>query len=121
MRRSIRHGLCVSAPVRVARPSALPAPEDALTRYQSQGNEPAEYLAERVRQALVEDPRAAELDVQVELVNAAETVVLTGCVATPERRRAIEEVAREVLPDRRIDNRTVVGNYPESDQTEHLS
>jgi osmotically-inducible protein OsmY len=92
-----------------------------MAHHQSHGNEPAEYLAERVRQALVEDPRTAELDVQVELVNAAETIVLTGCVATPERRRALEEVAREVLPDRQIDNRTVVGNYPESHQTEHLS
>jgi BON domain len=92
-----------------------------MTRHQSHGSEPAEYLAERVRQALVEDPRTAELDVQVELVDADHALVLTGCVATPERRRALEEVAREVLPDRRIDNRTIVGSYPESDQTEHLS
>src|SRR5688572_26847636 len=82
--------------------------------------EPDVYLAEQVRQALIQDPRVNELYVQVTVTGR--DVYLRGTVATPERQRAIAAVAGEILPDREIHNQTKVGAYPEPgvDETEHL-
>ena len=83
-------------------------------------HEPDVYLAEQVREALILDPRVNELYVQVTV--SGRDVFLRGTVATPERQRAIAEVARETLPDHEIHNQTKVGAYPEpgEDETEHL-
>ena len=82
--------------------------------------EPDVYLAEQVRQALIQDPRVNELYVQVTV--SGRDVFLRGTVATPERQRAIADVARETLPGHEIHNQTKVGAYPEpgADETEHL-
>jgi osmotically-inducible protein OsmY len=84
-------------------------------------DEPDVYLAEQVRQALIVDPRANELNVQVTVSGGR--VFLHGTVATPERREAIAAVAREMLPDHEIHNQTKVGAYPEpvASEAEHLS
>ena len=79
-------------------------------------HEPDVYLAEQVRQALIQDPRVNELYVQV--VVSGGQVFLRGTVATPERREAISTVAREVLPDHEIHNQTKVGAYPEPSEAE---
>ena len=76
------------------------------------------YLAEHVRETLAQDPRVGELDVRVTV--RAGSVVLSGTVATPERRDMIEVVAREQLPDYRIDNEIVVGAVAEPSPAEHL-
>ncbi|MGV9835772.1 BON domain-containing protein [Nocardia niigatensis] len=60
------------------------------------------YDTAHVHRALAEDPRTSELGVQVYL--RAGTVVLTGAVATEERRRQVELVVREQLPESRIRN-----------------
>ena len=82
--------------------------------------EPDVYLAEQVRQALIQDSRVNELYIQVTV--SGRDVFLRGTVATPERQRAIADVARETLPDHEIHNQTKVGAYPEpgEDETEHL-
>jgi hypothetical protein len=62
------------------------------------------YLAERVRDALAHDPRVGELGVDV--VVDGETVTLSGTVASSESREAVADVARELLPERRVRNET---------------
>ncbi|WP_230329856.1 BON domain-containing protein [Nocardia aurantiaca] len=64
--------------------------------------EQPQYDTAHVHRALAEDPRTAELGVQVRL--RAGTVVLTGAVTTEERRRQVELVVREHLPESRIRN-----------------
>jgi osmotically-inducible protein OsmY len=76
------------------------------------------YLAEHVREALAQDPRLGELHVDVQV--AGESVVLTGTLPTVERQEAAAEVARDLLPDREIRNETVVSDFPESPDVEHL-
>jgi osmotically-inducible protein OsmY len=81
-------------------------------------SEPAEYIVERIHQALAEDPDVHELGVQVAV--AGSRVFLTGHVGTPERKEAITEVARRVLPDYEVHNQTTVGGFPEVDVEEQL-
>jgi osmotically-inducible protein OsmY len=54
------------------------------------------YLVARVHEALAMDDRTNALDVQV-LFSGGKIYIL-GQVSSAERRRAAEEVAREVLP-----------------------
>lgn len=58
--------------------------------------EPGEYLAGRIERALAADPRTSELGVRAELED--DLVVLRGEVTAAERRAAIEQVVREVVP-----------------------
>ena len=69
-------------------------------------DEPAEYLAERLRRRLAEDGRVNALGLEVSV--DGRDVALAGSVATEERRRLAGEVAREELPDHRISNRLTV-------------
>ena len=61
------------------------------------------YLVERVRTALAEDPRVAELGISVAVEGSR--LVLSGEVATADRRAAVEAVAREQAPGLAVDNR----------------
>lgn len=72
-------------------------------------NSDPEYVLGHVIQALSEDPRAAELDVQVRLGDRL--VVLEGCVTTDEHRAAMETVVRDLLPDWEVDNRVDVRRW----------
>jgi Uncharacterised nucleotidyltransferase/BON domain len=70
--------------------------EAAMTCVPTPSSTEAEHhLAAHVRRALAADPRVADPDVSV-TVDAGE-VVVRGCVATAERRRAIETVLRELV------------------------
>jgi len=82
-------------------------------------NEPERYLVERVRQALAHDPRVNALDIRVRVRDGK--VYLNGRVATPERRAAITDVVREVLPGYEVNNGTTLGEYPEPVAEEHVS
>ncbi|OQS13019.1 BON domain-containing protein [Nocardia donostiensis] len=64
--------------------------------------QPPEYLAAKLHRALAEDPRTSEQGVQVRI--RGEVVVLDGEVGNAERRRMLEDVVRELLPDARIHN-----------------
>jgi hypothetical protein len=60
------------------------------------------YDAEHIRDQLVHDARVNELDVHVRMVN--DTLLITGHVASPQRRDAITEVVAELAPDVTIRN-----------------
>ena len=61
---------------------------------------------ERAHHALRDDPRTSDLDIEVQV--HADRVVLTGEVATADRRAELDRVAAELLPGMTIDNRTRV-------------
>ena len=82
-------------------------------------DEPDVYTIEHIRDALAQDDRVNELGVHVTMTPSG--VFLTGDVATPERRDAITEVVRELLPDVEIHNQTTVAVYPEPPDMEVLS
>jgi osmotically-inducible protein OsmY len=80
---------------------------------------PIEYVVEHVRDAIAKDERLAELHLRVTCVG--NRLVITGEVATEERRRALSEVAARVCPDREISNQTAVVPVPEAPKVERLS
>ena len=82
-------------------------------------DEPDAYTLEHIRDALAQDERVSDLGVHVTMT--AGGIFLTGDVATPERRDAIGEVVRELLPDAEIHNQTTVTAYPEPPDMEVLS
>ena len=76
----------------------------------------AEYLAEHVRQALTTDPRTSVQGLQVRVTDSE--VFVTGDVGSEARRRAVAQVAAEMVPDRRLHNDVTVvpldgGHTPE--------
>jgi osmotically-inducible protein OsmY len=81
--------------------------------------EPKSYVVAHVREALARDKRANELNVDVTVTG--KRVFLTGEVATDERRRAITEVVRELLPDYDVHNETSVAHVAEPAEPEELS
>lgn len=81
--------------------------------------EPKHYLVQRVREALAHDERVSELELEVRI--RGDKVFLKGTVPTPERREAVSEIARAVLPDHEINNETVVATMDERPDVERLS
>jgi osmotically-inducible protein OsmY len=79
---------------------------------------PVEYLIQHVREALAADERVAELGIDLEVHD--EDVYVKGDVATPERRDAIEQVVRELVPDRKVHNQIGIEEIFDSDTTENL-
>jgi predicted nucleotidyltransferase len=73
-------------------------------RQEGTGDEPDEYLIGHAHDALVADPRTAELELDVAV--DGDVVVLSGVVATPERQAAVAEVVAQALPDREVRNLT---------------
>jgi hypothetical protein len=59
-------------------------------------DEVPEYSAGHVQDLLARDPRAGELELDVEVTD--QTAVITGVVHTEERRQAVTTVVREALP-----------------------
>jgi len=68
--------------------------------------EPAPYRGERLRQALAQDLRVAELGLGVEIVDG--TVIVTGTVPTEGRRAAVAEVVAELAPGLLVRNDVTV-------------
>ncbi|MEV6324027.1 BON domain-containing protein [Nocardia sp. NPDC051787] len=64
--------------------------------------EQPQYVVANLRRALAEDPRTAELGVQVTI--RGDVVVLGGEVSSEERKQRMETVVREQLPHARIHN-----------------
>jgi osmotically-inducible protein OsmY len=71
-------------------------------------DEVPEYSAGHVQDLLARDPRAGELELDVEVTD--QTAVITGVVHTEERRQAVTTVVREALPGMRVDNRVEVAD-----------
>jgi osmotically-inducible protein OsmY len=69
------------------------------------------YVAGAIEQALAEDPRTHELGIHADV--RGDVVHLTGEVAGEERRRLIEDVARQAAPGLTIRNEVSVAElYP---------
>jgi predicted nucleotidyltransferase len=60
------------------------------------------YGVAHLREALAEDSRTNELDIQIEHCNGV--LLLRGEVAMDDRRKAVEQIAGELFPDCRIEN-----------------
>ena len=74
-------------------------------------DEPPEYVAAHVREALATDPRVNELGLDVQV--AGEEVVVTGAVMTESRRDAVDRVVGDAAPGLRVRNQTTVAAYEE--------
>ncbi|MFD7658115.1 BON domain-containing protein [Actinosynnema sp. NPDC059797] len=59
--------------------------------------EPEQYLSARLRRALAEDPRTTEQGVRVTV--RGDNVLLSGSVASDERRDALKAVIHDVAPE----------------------
>lgn len=79
---------------------------------------PNAYREEELRQALAADPRVAEPELDVSIVD--DRVVISGTVNTEDRRGAVTVVTREHCPDLSVDNRTVVPPLPTTDDEERV-
>jgi osmotically-inducible protein OsmY len=77
-----------------------------------------EYLIGRIHKALAIDHRTGELELDVRL--AAGRIFLTGSVATPERRAAVEQVVRETAPEHAVVNELTVGDEDQPGPEERL-
>lgn len=78
--------------------------------------EPQAYLTERIREALAHDPRVAELGIAVSV--AGDKVLVTGNVATAERRHAVEQIVSPLLGDRELHNGITVSDLHEGEGEE---
>ncbi len=77
-----------------------------------------EYLAAWVHEQLAEDPAYAELGIGVKVTPG--TLVLTGAVATPERRDEIGRAVAAMVDGYDVRNDLTVPNCVEPDQPELL-
>ncbi len=77
------------------------------------------YLIAHLQQALADDPRTEELGIEVMV--AGRTVVLSGVVATAQRREAVTAVAREALSTHEVRNEVTVADLTEPADMERLS
>jgi hypothetical protein len=84
----------------------------------SDPNESDTYLVEHVREHLIHDPRIRELDIHVTMHGT--TLVVTGNVATEERRNAISEALDALLPAHTVRNDTTVTDLTDTTSEEQL-
>lgn len=82
-------------------------------------DQPVHYLVQHIREALAHDPQVSELELDVRI--RGNKVFLKGSIPTAERREAITEIARSVLPDHEIHNEIEVSPMPEAPGVERLS
>jgi len=81
-------------------------------------DEPEKYLVQRARDALAEDPRVGELHIDVTI--RGDRVFLTGAVPSAQRREAIADLVRQVLPDHQVHNHVTVEPISGSPEVESL-
>lgn len=74
-------------------------------------SEPNEYLEERIRHALAEDPALAELGVEVTV--EGDVLVLRGTVSSKASREKCERLAAEILPEHPVRNELDVKDLQE--------
>lgn len=81
--------------------------------------EPAEYLAGDLHERLAEDPRVAELGLDVAV--GPEGITVRGEVATEARRRAVDAVLADAVPGRPVRNDVVVSKRDSPSTMESVS
>ncbi|RSM72646.1 BON domain-containing protein [Kibdelosporangium aridum] len=79
---------------------------------------PPQYLVARLRTTLAEDPRTAEQGVRVTV--RGDHVVVSGDVATEQRRAEVSEVIKDVAPELVIHNDIRVVGADEPTRREEL-
>lgn len=67
-------------------------------------DDPREYLVAKARAALAEDPRVAELGLEINI--RGDKVFVSGVVPTGERSAAVSQVLERTFPDRDVVNET---------------
>lgn len=81
--------------------------------------ETPEYLVDRVRKALLEEPALSEQGLEV--VVDADVLIVRGSVLTPERHQAVDAVLSRVAPRRTARNETVVSALEPPGPDEEIS
>jgi hypothetical protein len=81
-------------------------------------DEPLEYQAAHLNEALASDPRVSELGLHITV--KADRLYVTGTVTTAERRSAIDEVLAELAAGYEIHNETAVPCLAEPPDAEKL-
>ena len=81
-------------------------------------DEPLEYMAAHLNEALAADPRVSELGLRIAV--RADRLYITGTVPTVERRAAIEDVLVELDTGYEIHNEVAVACLAEPDDVETL-
>jgi BON domain len=119
---SAREGARRPSPVRPALrardPHGRSRPGNQHDVVSEQRPEPLEYICERIRHALANDPRTAELGVTVTDLHGV--LVLSGTVASHARRNEIAAVAQEAASGRELSNDIAVGELTPPTQVEPL-
>lgn len=77
-----------------------------------------DYLVEKVKQALADDPRAGEIALDVQI--AGDTIFVRGTVGTEERRRALTAVVNDAAPGWKVRNETEVPDLTAAPVVENL-
>ena len=83
------------------------------------GEDPDEYVIQRVYEAVAEDERAGELNLDVQIAN--NELFLRGVVPNDARRQAIAQVVKEILPDAVVHNDLELESLTEPGSPERLS
>ncbi|MDP8960119.1 MAG: nucleotidyltransferase family protein [Actinomycetota bacterium] len=81
--------------------------------------DPEAHGAQSLRDRLRNDHRVCDVDVDV--AEYENTILITGEVATPERQEALTAVVSELVPGRRVDNRTTIRSLSDRVGIEEMS
>ena len=85
----------------------------------SAADRPDAYLVEHIRDALAHDPRVSQPGISVTV--AGDKILLSGEVATPERKTAATEVAEPLAEGRAVHNALTVSALSEPPDREDLA
>ena len=81
---------------------------------------PPEYLVGHLEDAFARDARLCEQGLHVQMP-APGVVEVTGTLTNVERKRAVADVVRELLPDAQLRDKTTVADYPEDGRVETVA
>ena len=82
-------------------------------------DEPTQYVVARLQEAFAQDERVADPHIEVTVVDR--DIFLTGMVATPTRREALDLIAARVCPRHNIHNEVTVADVSDPPATEDLA
>jgi hypothetical protein len=84
----------------------------------SDSDEPAEYVAERLREAIATEPDVYQLGVTVHVVG--DQVHLAGPTSTPAQRQAIVALVERLAPELHVVDDLEVPSLPQPTEAEEL-
>jgi hypothetical protein len=80
---------------------------------------PLEYLCAHLEEALTTDGRVAEQGTHVDIEDGH--LIVRGTVSTPQRRAAIDDIAREIIENIEVRNEVTVLDLTPSDDEEPVT